>query len=107
MWLAEGVECDVRHKTGVQVRRGDSRAACRRPPPLLALAVAVGMLAVFPAQSALGQAGDTELYVYVDDLPDWASYASNVMYESTKYWEERVPGLEFYEVNDPSQCLVR
>ena len=104
MWLAEGGECDVRHKTGVRVRRGDSRAVCRRPPPLLALAVAVGILAVFPAQSALGQAGDTELYVYVDDLPDWASYASNVMYESTKYWEERVPGLEFYEVNDPSQA---
>lgn len=60
------------------------------------------MLAVFPAQPALGQADETKLYMYIDELPDWASYASNVMYESTRYWEERIPGLKFYEVDDPS-----
>ena len=97
-------------KPGVHVRRGDSRAACRRPPallaPVLVLAVA-GMLAVFPAPPALGQSDGTRLYVYVDELPDWASHAANVMYESTKYWEERIPGLEFYAVDDPSLADFR
>ena len=39
---------------------------------------------------------DRILHVYADDLPEWAAYASNVMYESTEYWSERLPGTRFY-----------
>ena len=93
----------------VPMRRNDFYTACRRPLPLLTLvlALAVGVLAAFPAPPALGQADRTELHVYIDELPGWASYAANVMYESTKYWEERIPGLKFYETDDPSQADFR
>lgn len=47
------------------------------------------------------QADEIELYVYIDELPDWASYAANVMYDSTTYWENQIPGLQFYKVDDP------
>ena len=77
------------------------------PPLALVLVLAAGMLAAFPAQPALGQSDGTKLYVYIEELPDWAPYAANVMYESTKYWEEQIPGLEFYEVDDPSLANFR
>ncbi|MCE2499027.1 MAG: matrixin family metalloprotease [Nitrosopumilaceae archaeon] len=77
------------------------------PIPIPFLVLAAGMLAVLPAQPALGQADGTELYVYIEELPDWASYASNVMYESTRYWEEQIPGLQFYVADDPSRADFR
>lgn len=40
-------------------------------------------------------------YVYVDELPQWADYASNVVYESTKAWEDANPGLKFYKADSP------
>ena len=49
----------------------------------------------------------TDLYAYIEELPDWASYASNVMYESTRYWEEQIPGLQFYVADDPSRADLR
>ena len=42
-----------------------------------------------------------ELYFYIEELPEWASFASNVMYDSTTYWEEQIPGLTFHQVDDP------
>jgi predicted Zn-dependent protease len=42
----------------------------------------------------------TETYqVYADTLPSWAKYAGNVMYESTKAWEDANPGLKFYQAS--------
>lgn len=43
-----------------------------------------------------------EYNVYVDPLPSWADYAGNVMYESTKAWEDANPDLKFYEASSPS-----
>ena len=44
------------------------------------------------------------LRVYVEPLPDWADYASNVMYLSTEAWEEAKPGLKFYQADDRSDA---
>lgn len=46
----------------------------------------------------------TDRYVYIDDLPEWASYAGDVMYKATQYWEERLPGTMFYQVDDQAQA---
>jgi len=46
-------------------------------------------------------------YVYVDELPSWADYAGNVIYDSTKYWEEPNPELKFYVVDDPIDADFR
>ena len=43
-------------------------------------------------------------YYYVEPLPDYASFASNVMDLSTTAWETANPGLEFIEVNSPQQA---
>ena len=43
-------------------------------------------------------------YVYIDELPSWADYAVNVMYDSTKYWEEPNPELKFLVVDNPSDA---
>ena len=69
--------------------------------PISYLVLVACALMAFSVQSALAQVDENELYVYVDDLPDWASYATNVMRDSTRYWEERIPGLRFYQVDDP------
>ena len=53
---------------------------------------------VFPAAYA------ENVYVYVDPLPPWADYASNVMYLSTEAWKEANPGLEFYQSDNPSSA---
>jgi len=41
---------------------------------------------------------DKSLNIRVADLPSWASYANNVMFEATKVWEDANPGLKFYTV---------
>lgn len=46
-------------------------------------------------------------YVYVDELPSWADYAGNVMYDSTRYWEEPNPELKFLVVDNPSDADFR
>ena len=43
-------------------------------------------------------------YVHIDDLPNWADYASNVMYLSTEAWSEANPGLEFYQAESYSSA---
>ena len=35
------------------------------------------------------------VYVQIDELPEWADYASNVMYLSTESWKEANEGLDF------------
>ena len=44
--------------------------------------------------------------VYIDTLPEWAGFASNVMYESTSYWTQVNPKLEFYKVDDFSKAIL-
>ena len=64
--------------------------------PLLLIASLLAF--VFPAAYA------ENVYVYVDPLPPWADYASNVMYLSTEAWKEANPGLEFYQSDNPSSA---
>jgi len=52
------------------------------------------------------QAGDT-YYFYADELPSWADYAVNVLYDSTRYWEEPNPGLKFYVADNPNVADFR
>jgi len=35
-------------------------------------------------------------YVYVEELPEWADYASNVVYEGIEFWKSANPQLNFY-----------
>ena len=42
---------------------------------------------------------DKSLNIQVDDLPNWASFASNVMFDATKVWEDANPGLKFTQYN--------
>ena len=49
----------------------------------------------------ISQAHAENLYIYVEKLPDYADHASDVLYKSTKFWEEHISGLKFYTVDDP------
>ena len=85
------------------MRRGTMqgiRGAGRAAPALLALAF-LSVACVWDAHA------QTDRYVYIDDLPEWASYAGDVMYKATQYWEERLPGTRFYQVDDPAQADFR
>ena len=43
-------------------------------------------------------------YVYVEDMPKhWESNFGDLMYEGIKYWENRVPGTTFYQVEHVAQ----
>ncbi len=48
-----------------------------------------------------------DVYIQVDDLPDWADYASDVMYLSTEAWKDANEGLEFYKVESGSDFRVQ
>ncbi|MEK0329588.1 MAG: matrixin family metalloprotease, partial [Nitrosopumilus sp.] len=48
-----------------------------------------------------------DVYIQIDDLPEWAGYASNVMYLSTEAWKEANEGLEFYIVDSGSDFTVK
>ena len=43
-------------------------------------------------------------YYYVEPLPEYASYANNVMELSTTAWEDANDGLQFIEVSSPQQA---
>ena len=47
------------------------------------------------------------MYYYVDQLPDWAYYAANVMQDSTQAWSDANPKLEFQRVYDPTDADFR
>ena len=53
---------------------------------------------------SLSEPSVKELDVWVQKLPEWASFASNVTYESTEYWKEKIPDLQFYLMDEPSQA---
>ncbi len=71
--------------------------ACK---PRLARPVLLFPLAVL-ATMAAGPAHAEAYNVYVQPLPEWADYASDVMRESTRSWEDARPGLGFILVDDP------
>ncbi len=35
-------------------------------------------------------------YIYVEELPNWADYADNVVYDATEFWKNANPQLNFY-----------
>lgn len=51
----------------------------------------------------LGQQ-ESSYSIYIDPLPSWATYAGNVMYDSTKMWEGANPGMKFYKASSPSNA---
>ena len=76
----------------------------RRLTGMLLLAAAAVSLAAACAPAAGPAYADRILHVYTDELPEWAAYASNVMYESTEYWSERLPGTAFYVAESPQDA---
>jgi hypothetical protein len=46
-------------------------------------------------------------YVYAYELPQWANYAVDVVYHSTKAWQDANPGLKFYQADSPEQSNLR
>jgi len=48
-----------------------------------------------------------EFTIYVDELPPWADYASNVMYMSTEAWKNANDGWKFYKSESPSNADFR
>ena len=61
---------------------------------------------LFYIQPTTVEAGTT-YYVYTDELPSWADYASGVMYDATESWKDANPGLEFYIASTPSEADFR
>jgi len=47
---------------------------------------------------------DISLNIFIADLPNWASFANNVMFDSTKVWEDANPGLKFNTVQSINQA---
>ena len=63
------------------------------------LLVAVSLF-IFISPSAYAE----NFYVYIDDLPNGADHASNVIYRSTEAWSEVNPGLKFYQAESYSDA---
>jgi len=42
--------------------------------------------------------------IYIDNLPEWAGYASNVMFEATEFWKDVNPKLNFYVAEIPQDA---
>ena len=68
-------------------------------PVFIISIVAVAMIGVM-VPSAFAETW----YYYVEPLPDYASYANNVMELSTAAWEDANDNLQFIEVNSPQQA---
>ena len=60
----------------------------------IVLVFAVFSLFIFAAPYVYAE----DVYIQIDELPSWADYAANVMYESTQAWQNANPGLTFYKV---------
>jgi len=46
-------------------------------------------------------------FVYVDPLPDWATYSGNVVYDATTAWKDANPNLNFYKAESPEDANLR
>ncbi len=47
---------------------------------------------------------EKKYYVYAEPLPNWAGYASNVIYEATSAWTNANPNIRFYQASTPQQA---
>jgi len=61
--------------------------------PVIIIAIAFVLLIPIPVFAQ-------DVYIQIDELPEWAGYASNVMYLSTEAWAEVNQGLKFWVVED-------
>jgi len=68
--------------------------------PVIIIAIAFVLLIPIPVFAQ-------DVYIQIDELPEWAGYASNVMYLSTEAWKEANEGLEFYTVESGSDFIVQ
>ncbi|MEK0324051.1 MAG: hypothetical protein QQN39_07395, partial [Nitrosopumilus sp.] len=68
--------------------------------PVIIIAIAFVLLIPIPVFAQ-------DFYIQIDDLPDWANYASNVMYLSTEAWKKTNEGLEFYTVESGGDFTVQ
>lgn len=63
---------------------------------------------ITPMFSSLSFAQEEELYyVYVDPLPSYADYASNVIADATSAWSEANPNIKFYQASTISEADVQ
>ena len=46
-------------------------------------------------------------YVYVDPLPNWATYPGSTVYDSTKAWKDANSNLNFYQADYPEDANLR
>ena len=42
--------------------------------------------------------------IYIDELPSWASFANNAVYDATEAWKDANPGMEFYVATTRQQA---
>jgi len=61
--------------------------------PVIIIAIAFVLLIPIPVFAQ-------DVYIKIDELPEWAGHASNVMYLSTEAWAEGNEGLKFWVVED-------
>ncbi|MEK0371248.1 MAG: hypothetical protein QQN55_08865, partial [Nitrosopumilus sp.] len=66
--------------------------------------IAIAFVFLFVPQIALAE---TEYVIYVEELPEWADYASNVVFESTQAWEKNNPDLKFYQTEVSTDANFR
>jgi len=48
-----------------------------------------------------------DVYIQIDELPDWADYALDVMYLSTEAWKEANEDLQFYKVDSGADFKIQ
>lgn len=71
---------------------------------LVAFLISILVISLLQANVFAQTQQEQNYYVYVDPVPDYASsYASNVIYDATKSWEDVNPGLHFYKAASPQQ----
>jgi len=68
--------------------------------------VGLGIFCLFFIQPSTADA-KTTYNVYVDELPTWADYASDVMVDATEAWKDKNPGLEFNFVSTKAESDFR
>lgn len=67
----------------------------------------IGTQVLGTTSSQFVNTNESMLKYYVDPLPNWASYAEEVIEDSTAAWEKANPGLEFRKVSSPEQADFR
>ena len=67
--------------------------------PVIIIAIAFVLLVPIPVFAQ-------NVYIYVEELPEWADYASNVMYLTTQAWEAANEDLQFLSVKSSVVMIV-